>query len=151
MESAGPVKYPIDDLLVEPASNDPVFTERPSLSRDFNVPMECVGDLLMTWDFYSSFSRLLNLWPFSLDDFENALCHKDSNLILIVESHLAILRLLIKDNGDYTLAIQKKNRKPKVELMKQDICILVLKIDMIHLLLPDLWHCSVFLPSYRIF
>ncbi|KAI8535401.1 hypothetical protein RHMOL_Rhmol10G0171000 [Rhododendron molle] len=112
-----PVKYPIDDLLVEPASNDPVFTERPSPSRDFNVPMECVGDLLMTWDFYSSFCRLLNLWPFSLDDFENALCHKESNLILIVESHLAILRLLIKDNGDYTLAIQKKNRKPKITLI----------------------------------
>lgn len=112
-----PVKYPIDDLLVEPASNDPVFTERPSPFRDFNVPMECVGDLLMTWDFFSSFSRLLHLWPFSLDDFENALCHKDSNLILIVESHMAILRLLIKDNGDYTLAIEKKKRKPKITLV----------------------------------
>lgn len=123
MESAEPVKYPIDDLLVEPASNDPVFTECPSPSRDFNVPMECVGDLLMTWDFFSSFSRLLHLWPFSLDDYENALCHKDSNLILIVESHMAILCLLIKDDGDYTLAIEKKKRKPKVELMKQDICI----------------------------
>ncbi|KAL4592256.1 hypothetical protein LXL04_005244 [Taraxacum kok-saghyz] len=31
-------------------------------------------------------SKLLNLSPFSLDDFENAICHKESNILLIVES-----------------------------------------------------------------
>lgn len=112
-----PIKYPIDDLLVQPALDDPVFTERPSLSRDFNVPMNCVGDLLMVWDFCSSFSSLLHLWPFSLEDFENALCHKDSNLVLIVETHSAVLRMLIKDNRNYTTTIQKKKRKPKITLV----------------------------------
>lgn len=112
-----PIKYPIDDLLVQPAVDDPVFTERPSLSRDFNVPMNCVGDLLMVWDFCSSFSSLLHLWPFSLEDFENALCHKDSNLVLIVETHSAVLRMLIKDNRNYTTTIQKKKRKPKITLV----------------------------------
>lgn len=112
-----PIKYPIDDLLVQPAVDDPVFTERPSLSRDFNVPMNCVGDLLMVWDFCSSFSSLLHLWPFSLEDFENALCHKDSNLVLIVETHSAVLRMLIKDNRNYTTTIQKKKRKTKITLV----------------------------------
>ncbi|XWS44546.1 hypothetical protein CRYUN_Cryun15aG0055300 [Craigia yunnanensis] len=112
-----PVKYPIDDLLLQPGPDDPLFTDRPSPSRDFNVPMDCVGDLLMVWDFCSSFSRLLHLWPFSLEDFENAICHKDSNLVLIAETHSALLRLLIKDDGDYSLALQKRKRKPKISLI----------------------------------
>lgn len=109
-----PIKYPIDDLLVQPDADDPVFTDRPSPSRDFNVPMECVGDLLMVWDFCSSFGRLLHLWPFSLEDFENAICHKKGNLVLLVETHSALLRLLIKDNGEYFSAVRKRNRKLKV-------------------------------------
>ncbi|XP_026659541.1 DDT domain-containing protein DDB_G0282237-like isoform X2 [Phoenix dactylifera] len=111
-----PVKYPIDDLLVQPAADDPVFTDRPTLSMDFHVPMDCVGDLLMVWDFCSSFSRLLHLWPFSLEDFENALCHKDSDLMLLVELHSAIFRLLIKDESDYFMAVQSKRRKSKITL-----------------------------------
>lgn len=109
-----PVKYPIEDLLVQPAADDPVFTDRPSLSTDFRVPMDCVGDLLMVWDFCSSFSRLLHLLPFSFENFENAICHKDSDLMLIVELHSAIFRLLIKDENDYFMAIQNKKRKSKV-------------------------------------
>ncbi|MFQ6647609.1 hypothetical protein Gotur_021057 [Gossypium turneri] len=112
-----PVKYPIDDLLVKPGPDDPLFTDRPSPSRDFNVPMDCIGDLLMVWDFCSSFSRVLNLWPFSLEDFENAICHKDSNLVIIVETHSALLRILIKDDGEYSLALQNKKRKSKISLI----------------------------------
>lgn len=112
-----PIKYPIDDLLVQPGADDPVFTDRPIPSRDFNVPMECVGDLLMVWDFCSSFGRLLHLSPYSLMDFESAICHKDSNVILLVETHSALLRLLIKESGDYFLAVQKRNRKFKITLI----------------------------------
>ncbi|XVF58635.1 hypothetical protein PTKIN_Ptkin07bG0081800 [Pterospermum kingtungense] len=111
------VKYPIDDLLLQPSPDDPLFTDRPSPSKDFSVPMDCVGDLLMVWDFCSSFSRLLHLFPFSLEDFENAICHKDSNLVLIAETHSAILRLLIKDDGEYALALQKRKRKTKISLI----------------------------------
>lgn len=111
-----PTKYPIDDLLVQPGADDPVFTNRPSPSRDFNIPMDCLGELIMVWDFCSSFGRLLHLWPFSLEDFENAICHKDSSLILLVESHSALLRLLIKDNGEYSSSVQKRNRKLKVNI-----------------------------------
>ncbi|KAM1201022.1 hypothetical protein FF1_017349 [Malus domestica] len=112
-----PIKYPIDDLLVQPDADDPVFTDRPSPLTDFNVPMECVGDLLMVWDFCSSFGRLLHLWPFSLEDFENAICHKMGNLILLVETHSALLRLLMKDNDEYSSTIRKRNRKLKITLI----------------------------------
>ncbi|KAK9095902.1 hypothetical protein Sjap_021399 [Stephania japonica] len=112
-----PIKYPIDDLLVKPSAYDPVLTDRPAPMRDFGVPMDCVGDLLMIWDFCSSFSKLLHLWPFSLEDFENAICHKDSNVTLIMETHSAIIRLLIKDGGDYYTLIQKKKRKAKITLI----------------------------------
>lgn len=113
-----PIKYPIDDLLVQPAADDPVFAERPSLSREFNVPIDCVGDLLMIWDFCCSFGRLLHLFPFSVEDFENALCHKDSNSVLVVESYSSLLRLLIKNEGEYYVLIQKKKMKSKITLIK---------------------------------
>ncbi|KAL6520010.1 hypothetical protein OROHE_017153 [Orobanche hederae] len=49
------IKYPIEDLLVQPSGEDGL-TERPSPCRDFNVPLNCVGDLLMitqiTWTEY---------------------------------------------------------------------------------------------------
>ncbi|CAL9081762.1 unnamed protein product [Musa textilis] len=115
--NAEPVRYPIDDLLVCPAPDDPIFTERPPLSLEFNVPMNCVGDLLMVWDFCCTFGKLLHLWPFSLDDLENAVCHKDSNLTLIVELHSSILQLLIKDEGDYFLVTRDKKRKSKIRLI----------------------------------
>lgn len=111
-----PIMYPIDDLLVKPSADDPNFADRPLQSTDFLVPMDCVGDLLMVWNFFSSFGRLLHLWPFSLEDFENAICHKDSELMLILESHSAILKFLIKDGGDYFMAIQNKRQKLKVKL-----------------------------------
>ncbi|PON83982.1 WSTF/Acf1/Cbp [Trema orientale] len=115
--SEEPIKYPIDDLLVQPGADDPVFTDRPVPLRDFNVPMECVGDLLLVWDFCSSFGRLLNLSPYSLENFENAICHKETNVILLVETHSALMRLLIKDSGQYLLAVQKRNRKIKITLI----------------------------------
>lgn len=101
---------------MKPCADDPIFTDRPSLSRDFNVPMECVGDLLMVWDFCSSYGRLLHLSPYSLEDFENAICHKEGNVSLLVETHSAFLRLLIKDNGKYFLALQKRYQKLKVKM-----------------------------------
>ncbi|CAK7328551.1 unnamed protein product [Dovyalis caffra] len=111
-----PIKYPIDDLLVQPGTDDPVFTVRPLPSRDFNVPMACVGDLLMVWDFCSSFSRLLHLSLFSLADFENAIRHKGSNVNLIVETHSSLLRLLKGDKDEYFSAVQKRSRALKITL-----------------------------------
>ncbi|XP_061369900.1 uncharacterized protein LOC133312677 [Gastrolobium bilobum] len=112
-----PIKYPIDDLLVKPSPDDPVFTDLPSPSRDFSVPMDCVGDLLMVWDFCTSFGKLLHLWPYSLEDFENAVCHKDSNVVLLVESHAALFRILINDDGEYSSAVKKRKLKSKITMI----------------------------------
>ncbi|KAH1251306.1 Bromodomain adjacent to zinc finger domain protein 1A [Glycine max] len=108
------IKYPIDDLLVIPSPDDPVFTDRPSPAKSFNIPMSCVGELLMVWDFLSSFGRLLQLSPYSLEDFEIAICHKDSNVALLVESHAALFRLLIKDDDEYSLAVKNRKLKSKI-------------------------------------
>ncbi|KAJ6697091.1 hypothetical protein OIU85_003452 [Salix viminalis] len=111
-----PMDCPIDDLLVQPVTDDPVFTARPLPSTDFKVPMDCVGDLLMVWDFCSSYSKLLHLLPFSLEDFENAICHKGSNVTLIVETHSSLLRLLKHDKDEYFSAVQKRTRPLKITL-----------------------------------
>jgi hypothetical protein len=100
---------------VQPETDDPVFTVRPLPSRDFNVPMDGVGDLLMVWDFLSSFSKLLHLWPFSLEDFENAICRKGSNVNLIVETHSSLIRLLKSEKDECFSAVQKRTRALKVK------------------------------------
>ncbi|KAK7358754.1 hypothetical protein VNO77_00692 [Canavalia gladiata] len=112
-----PIKYPIDDLLVKPSPDDPVFTDRPSPSREFSVPICCVGDLLMVWDFCTSFGKLLHLWPYALEDFENAICHRDSNVVLLVESHAALFRVLIKDDDEYSSAVKKRKLKSKITMI----------------------------------
>ncbi|KAJ3675511.1 hypothetical protein LUZ60_004553 [Juncus effusus] len=92
------IKYPIEDLSVK---SSPEFTKRPSLCTEFRVPMESVGDLLSVWDFCSSFAKLLRLFPFSLSEFENAICHREGNVNLIFEVHSAIFGLLMEDSEDY--------------------------------------------------
>lgn len=111
------IKYPIEDLLVQPSNEDQSLSERPSPHHDFSVPMDCVGDLVMIWEFCTSFGRFLHLSPFSIDDFGNALCHKDSNLVLVTECHSALLRSLMKDNGEYFITLTKKKRKLKITLV----------------------------------
>jgi len=108
-----PIKYPIDDLLVRPDGDDPALFKRPPLATDFRVPRCSVGDLLMVWDFCLSFGRVLNLSPFMLADMENAICHKESN-VLVVEIHASMFHMLIKDKGDYFTVLQNKKRKLKV-------------------------------------
>ncbi|CAD6263623.1 unnamed protein product [Miscanthus lutarioriparius] len=113
-----PVKYPVDDLLVKPAADDPILSNRPPLSKDFRVPVDSVGDLLMVWDFCLSFGRVLCLSPFSLSDLENAICTKESNIVLVVEIHSALLRLLIKDQSEYFTILQNKKKILKVTFVK---------------------------------
>ncbi|XP_010491512.1 PREDICTED: DDT domain-containing protein DDB_G0282237-like isoform X2 [Camelina sativa] len=111
------INYPIEDSLLPPDLDDTDITQRPSLSRDFSVPMDCVGDLLMVWDFCTSFGRQLHLWRFSLEDFENAVCHKESNVVLIMEVHACLFRFLINERGDNFKALQRRSRKSKITLI----------------------------------
>ncbi|WZY80235.1 hypothetical protein YC2023_026619 [Brassica napus] len=111
------INYPIEDLLLPPDHDDADITQRPRLSRDFNVSMDCAGDLLMVWDFCSSFGRQLHLWRFSLEDFENALCHKESISVLIMEVHACLFRFLINEDSDKFKALKRRSRKSKITLI----------------------------------
>ncbi|CAN7141517.1 unnamed protein product [Brassica rapa subsp. narinosa] len=116
-EEEPPISYPIEDSLLPLEPDDANITQRPSPSRDFSVPMDCVGDLLMVWDFCSSFGRQLHLWRFSLEDLENAVCHKESNLVLIMEVHACLFRFLINEGDDTFKALKRRSRKSKITMI----------------------------------
>ncbi|XP_059282469.1 homeobox-DDT domain protein RLT2 [Lycium ferocissimum] len=59
---------------------------------------EDVGDLLMVWRFLITFSDVLHLWPFTLDEFVQAFHDYDPRLL--AEIHIALLKLIIKDIED---------------------------------------------------
>ncbi|CAN7093885.1 unnamed protein product [Brassica rapa subsp. narinosa] len=59
---------------------------------------ENVGNLLMVWRFLISFSDVLDLWPFTLDEFIQALHEYDSRLL--GEIHITLLRSIIRDIED---------------------------------------------------
>ncbi|XP_009122481.1 DDT domain-containing protein DDB_G0282237 [Brassica rapa] len=116
-EEEPPISYPIEDSLLPLEPDDANITQRPSPSRDFSVPMDCVGDLLMVWDFCSSFGRQLHLWRFSLEDLENAVCHKESNLVIIMEVHACLFRFLINEGDDTFKALKRRSRKSKITMI----------------------------------
>ncbi|KAG5390394.1 hypothetical protein IGI04_031935 [Brassica rapa subsp. trilocularis] len=59
---------------------------------------ENVGNLLMVWRFLISFSDVLDLWPFTLDEFIQAFHDYDSRLL--GEIHITLLRSIIRDIED---------------------------------------------------
>ncbi|ONK81163.1 uncharacterized protein A4U43_C01F25950 [Asparagus officinalis] len=107
------IVYPIEDLLVKPSRDDPEFTKRPVPSVNFIIPVADVGNLLMVWDFLSCLGKTLHLSPFSLDDFEKAIAY-DGVSNLIAEAHIALLTLLVNEEGEYYVFIQQKKREEKI-------------------------------------
>ncbi|KAJ0233722.1 Homeobox-DDT domain protein RLT1 [Hirschfeldia incana] len=59
---------------------------------------ENVGNLLMVWRFLISFSDVLDLWPFTLDEFIQAFHDYDSRLL--GEIHITLQRSIIRDIED---------------------------------------------------
>ncbi|XP_024031045.1 homeobox-DDT domain protein RLT1 isoform X2 [Morus notabilis] len=59
---------------------------------------ENIGNLLMVWRFFITFADVLELWPFTLDEFVQAFHDYDSRLL--GEIHVALLKLIIKDIED---------------------------------------------------
>ncbi|KAH9330372.1 hypothetical protein KI387_002480, partial [Taxus chinensis] len=117
-----PIQYPIEDSLVQPGPDDPVFTERPQPATDFLMPMDCVGDLLMVWDFCTYFSRALHLWPFSLEDFEKAIDYKEGDLTLLAEAHCALLRIVLNNSSAYEDLMQKRKTKWSIQNWQEHLC-----------------------------
>ncbi|KAL9690367.1 hypothetical protein QQ045_010765 [Rhodiola kirilowii] len=66
------------------------FGVQPWIDSDENI-----GNLLMVWRFFTTFADILELWPFTLDEFVQAFHEYDSRLL--GEMHVALLKLMVKD------------------------------------------------------
>ncbi|KAK7327836.1 hypothetical protein VNO77_21929 [Canavalia gladiata] len=69
------------------------FAIQPWINSEQNV-----GNLLMVWRFLITFADVLELWPFTLDEFVQAFHDYDSRLL--GEIHVALLKVIIKDIED---------------------------------------------------
>ncbi|MCO5613434.1 hypothetical protein L7F22_067710 [Adiantum nelumboides] len=112
-----PIKYPIEDTLVQPSSSEPPLTERPAWSSDFILPMLCTGSLLMVWNFCSLFGKVIRLSPFSLEEFEKALECPETDPVLLREAHHSLIKLLLEDSS--VLQSFKERRKGKFKVTIQ--------------------------------
>ncbi|XP_050204258.1 homeobox-DDT domain protein RLT2 isoform X2 [Mercurialis annua] len=85
------------DKLVEfpPKS---VLLKKPFAIQPWNDSEENVGNLLMVWRFLITFTDVLGLWPFTLDEFVQAFHDFDPRLL--GEIHVALLKTIIKDIED---------------------------------------------------
>ncbi|CAH1448498.1 unnamed protein product [Lactuca virosa] len=87
-----------DLLCVFPPKSVQVRLKRPFSIHPWIDSEENVGNLLMVWRFCMTFTDVLGLWPFTLDEFVQALHDYDSRLL--GEVHIALLKLIIRDIED---------------------------------------------------
>ena len=115
-----PIKYPIDDLDVEPVRDG---THRPTLrfvateqcdDRDSTTDIisglrqETVGLLLETWNTLNVYCQVLKIDSFTFDDFVDAMMFSspETDCELFVEVHCAVLKQLVNADNDDGGAIQ---------------------------------------------
>ncbi|GME35031.1 hypothetical protein GTA08_BOTSDO00624 [Neofusicoccum parvum] len=107
-----PIKYPIEDLLIQPKRNG---LQRPALkflsddvppraeppADKLGIQMKSVGDLLFVWQTLNVHAEVFILDSFTIDDFIEALSyHGDAvNCELLVEVHCAVLKQLVDEKG----------------------------------------------------
>ena len=115
-----PIKYPIDDLDVEPVRDG---THRPTLK--FVTKEQCgdpkstehvisglrqgtVGLLLETWNTLNVYCQVLKVDSFTFDDFVEAMMFSspETDCELFVEVHCAVLKQLVSSENDNGGAIQ---------------------------------------------
>ncbi|KAJ6925913.1 homeobox-DDT domain protein RLT1 isoform X2 [Populus alba x Populus x berolinensis] len=85
------------DLLITFPSES-VQLKKPFRFQPWSDSEENIGNLLMVWRFFITFTDVLGLWPFTLDEFVQAFHDYDSRLLS--ELHVALLKLIIKDIED---------------------------------------------------
>ncbi|XP_043687473.1 homeobox-DDT domain protein RLT2-like [Telopea speciosissima] len=86
----------IDMLSTFPPKSVPL--KRPFAIQPWTDSDKNVGNLLMVWKFLITFADVLELWPFTLDEFVQAFHDYDPRLL--GEIHVALLRCIIKDIED---------------------------------------------------
>ncbi|KAL2341845.1 hypothetical protein Fmac_009785 [Flemingia macrophylla] len=85
-----------DSLCVFPPKS--VKLRKPFAIQPWINSEQNVGNLLMVWKFLITFADVLELWPFTLDEFVQAFHDSDSRLL--GEIHVALLKVIIKDIED---------------------------------------------------
>ncbi|KAF5198625.1 Homeobox-ddt domain protein rlt2 [Thalictrum thalictroides] len=75
-----------------------VQLKRPVTIRPWIDSEENIGNLLMVWKFLITFAEVLDIWPFTLDEFLQAM--HDYEPRVLGEIHVALLRSIIKDIED---------------------------------------------------
>lgn len=100
-----------DDLLpFNPTKNKALWAvlSKPEIDSFPGIPASCTQDVLMIWNFLSTFHRIISLHPFDLEDFVAALIYKPADIseasdptppLLLAETHLALLKLLLSDGS----------------------------------------------------
>lgn len=100
-----------DSATQNPGSFSDILGEFPSKSVKLKLPFsvkpwnnaeENIGKLLMVWRFLITFADVLELWPFTLDEFVQAFHDCESRLLS--EVHVCLLKLLIRDIEDFVRA-----------------------------------------------
>ncbi|ORY95624.1 ATP-utilizing chromatin assembly and remodelling N-terminal-domain-containing protein [Syncephalastrum racemosum] len=124
------LKYPMEDLDVpvyrrqpsgegpivdmapgRPHHNEPVRNPTggmpafPKPTYDHAIPKDCYSTFLMAWAFLSLFARPLDLYPFSLDDFESALLHDsvEPKSQLLIEANVSLLNAIIRERKKFKI------------------------------------------------
>ena len=115
-----PIKYPIEDSLVQSSPDDPLLPNKPVPLSDFPLPMDCTGRLLMVWNFCTLFGKVIRLSPFPLDELAKALDCKDKDHILLKEAHHALIKLILSDPAINEDVQEIRNPKAKVNLSCTD-------------------------------
>ncbi|XP_017222566.1 homeobox-DDT domain protein RLT1 isoform X2 [Daucus carota subsp. sativus] len=82
-----------DQLCTFPPKS--VHLKKPFSIKPWNDSEDNIGNLFMVWRFCNTFLDVLGLWPFTLDEFIQALHEYDSRLL--AEIHIALLKLVVRD------------------------------------------------------
>lgn len=118
-------KFPIKDELLQHLDLQGIDVKiLPKLSGDFinYVGISCnnINDVISCWDFLNLFKKELALTSFSLDEFLEVLCHRNSSSVILSEIFCAPLRMILTDNltvNRLSVALPKKmnfSLQPKI-------------------------------------
>eukprot|EP00250_Pteridium_aquilinum_P009838 c18970_g1_i4 orf=1239-2444(+) len=85
--------------------------------------MDCIGPMLMVWNFCLLFCKAIHLFPFSLEEFEKALLCETEDSVLLKEAHNALLHSALSDSSIYVSFSRKRKRKVivSVQTWKDDL------------------------------
>ncbi|GAA6062122.1 hypothetical protein JCM10212_000876 [Sporobolomyces blumeae] len=110
-----PVKYPVEDLDLDPMSihdgrvlrrvktEVPTLPPKPLPHRTLDVPDADFELFIETWNMLSTFSKPLALSPFTLDDYAGALSHRSrapgEECVLLAEIHASLTNVIGTDTS----------------------------------------------------